>query len=81
MNLSTYLSERRGRLTQLAKTIGAHASEVSTWASGSRQVPAHRCVAIEMATKGVVTRQDLRPSDFQRIWPELEAGRKEASHA
>jgi len=34
-------------------------------------VPVERCVAIERATKGAVTRRDLRPNDWLQIWPEL----------
>lgn len=34
-------------------------------------VPVEHCSAIEMATNGGVTRQELRPDDWQRIWPEL----------
>jgi len=29
------------------------------------------CTAIEQATKGQVTRKDLRPTDWHLIWPEL----------
>lgn len=29
------------------------------------------CVAIERATGGAVMRWDLRPDDWDRIWPEL----------
>ena len=29
------------------------------------------CVAIEKATAGAVTRQELRPGDWRLIWPEL----------
>jgi DNA-binding transcriptional regulator YdaS (Cro superfamily) len=36
-----------------------------------RGVPIERCYAIERATNGVVTRKDLRPDDWQEIWPEL----------
>jgi len=28
-------------------------------------------VALEHATGGAVTRQELRPADWQQIWPEL----------
>jgi DNA-binding transcriptional regulator YdaS (Cro superfamily) len=31
------------------------------------------CVAIERESQGKVTRQMLRPEDFQEIWPELGA--------
>jgi len=34
-------------------------------------VPIARCLAIERATSGAVTRRDLRPDDWQDIWPEL----------
>ena len=30
-----------------------------------------RCVQIEQATDGAVTRRDLRPADWHLIWPEL----------
>ena len=29
------------------------------------------CVSIERETRGLVTRQHLRPDDWQDIWPEL----------
>lgn len=76
MTLFEYLDTApRGTLLSLSKAIGAHAPDVSRWASGGRPVPSHRCVAIEVATGGQVTRKDLRPDDWQRIWPELnEAG-------
>lgn len=32
---------------------------------------AELCVSIEQATNGEVTRKDLRPDDWERIWPEL----------
>lgn len=36
-----------------------------------------RCAAIEAATHGEVTRRDLRPDDWEQIWPELaKAGRR-----
>lgn len=31
------------------------------------------CSAIERASGGAVTRQDLRPHDWQDIWPELQS--------
>ena len=73
MNLSQYLSEQRGRLLALARAVNAPSSSVSQWASGKRPIPAERCPAIERATNGAVTRRDLRPDDWQRIWPELAA--------
>ena len=71
MELKNYLSEDRGRQAVLCKAIGAHAPDVSRWASGERPVPVHRCRQIERATGLKVRCWDLRPHDWHRIWPEL----------
>ena len=71
MNLPDYLSAERGRAAKLAAAIGVTPVMVSQWASSVKPVPAERCVSIEQATAGAVTRKDLRPDDWQRIWPEL----------
>lgn len=74
MTLSEYLkAQGRGATSQLASAIGAHQPDVSDWANGERQVPVARCAAIEIATGGLVTRRELRPNDWQQIWPELAA--------
>lgn len=70
MNLRDYL-DKHGEKTKLAIEIGAQAQLVWQWAAGVRVVPIGRCYAIEQATNGVVTRRDLRPNDWQKIWPEL----------
>lgn len=82
MNLHEYISEQgRGSIGRLASCIGAHAPDVSRWASGKRVVPEKSAVAIETATGGKVTRRDLRPADWQQIWPELaEPQYQEAAH-
>ncbi|MCG8985838.1 helix-turn-helix domain-containing protein [Delftia acidovorans] len=61
----------RGSKAVLARAIGAHPPDLSDWLSGKRAVPVHHCVAIERETKGAVSRRDLRPDDWQDIWPEL----------
>lgn len=71
MKLSEYLSQERGRAASLAKAIGAHPPDVTSWAKGKRQVPVPYGAAIEQATGGAVTRKDLFPDDWARIWPEL----------
>lgn len=75
MKLSEYLETGgRGSISRLAKQIGAHIPDVSSWASesdNSRSTPIHHCVKIEQATEGQVTRKDLRPDDWHLIWPEL----------
>lgn len=79
MKLNNYIKQRRGMASELARQIGVAPVLVSQWAKGQRPVPAHRCVAIERATDGAVTRSDLRPNDWRDLWPEL-AG-KEGGHA
>lgn len=69
--------ETVGGLSILARIIGVKPPTVHQWITGKRPVPIERCAAIENATTGKVTRRDLRPNDWQEIWPEL----KELSHA
>lgn len=71
MNLSEYLSKQRGRQAELAKAIGAHAPDISKWASGERPIPVPYGAQIETATGGAVTRQEMFPNDWQKIWPEI----------
>lgn len=68
--LATYFeTEGRGAATKLALAIGAHHPDVSDWAKGSRPVPVRYVLKIEAATGGRVTRQELRPNDWQDYWP------------
>ena len=61
-----------GGLTSLARMIGVSVPTVHEWKTFKRQVPAGRCLAIEKATRGAVSRRDLRPDDWQQYWPELD---------
>lgn len=75
MKLNEYLS-RPGSLTvaQLAERIGAKSdAQVRQWQHGyaERQPSPANCLAIERATGGAVSRQDLRPYDYWLIWPDL----------
>jgi DNA-binding transcriptional regulator YdaS (Cro superfamily) len=56
---------------ELASKLAITPVLISQWANESRPVPPERCVEIERATEGMVGRRDLRPADWQRIWPEL----------
>jgi DNA-binding transcriptional regulator YdaS (Cro superfamily) len=72
MDLKTYLDSGRGRTSELARAIGAHASDVSAWKSLARPVPIHFGLPIEQATNGLVTRLDLFSVEIIRqVWPEL----------
>jgi DNA-binding transcriptional regulator YdaS (Cro superfamily) len=65
-------SEILGSQAQLAKAIGVTQPTLNQWITGDRPVPIGRCTQIEQATNGEVTRKDLRPDDWQTIWPELD---------
>lgn len=72
MNLREYLdSLPRGGTTELAKALNISTSYLTQLAAGTSPRSPERCVEIEQATGGQVTRRDLRPDDWQRIWPEL----------
>ncbi len=58
-----------GGLAKLAEVMGESAQTVSNWRA--RGVPIQKCAQLERATAGIVTRRDLRPDDWHRIWPEL----------
>lgn len=60
MQLRAYVKQQRGRAAQLAKTLRVRPVMVSQWCKG-KPVPVMRCVAIERATSGEVTRDELRP--------------------
>ena len=68
-----------GGQTALAKACGVTVQAVSQWVRGIRPVPVERCADIERVTGGTVTRRDLRPDDWRRIWPEL--AQQEAGNA
>lgn len=53
-----------GSQALLARSIGVSAPCVYQWVNGKRPVPARRCLAIEKATKGKVSRYDLRPDIY-----------------
>lgn len=56
----------------LAKTLGYDdLRNVSAWANGLRPFPPEHCTTIERESSGQVTRQELRPHDFWKIWPDL----------
>lgn len=55
-----------GGVTALAEKLGVRQSVVSNWRTrgDDPRAPAERCIAIEQATDGVVTRYELRPDVF-----------------
>lgn len=71
MEFSKWVGLERGRSLAIARAVGVTPPVVSDWATGKKGIPIERCVAIEVATGGEVTRRDLRPDDWQSMWPEL----------
>ena len=71
MTLSEYFALERGRQITLARTLGIPQANVSRWADGITPAPAELGATIERATGGQVTRQELFPDTWARIWPEL----------
>ena len=75
MKLHEYLTTNgKVTATQLAALIGIKSvDQVRQWQHGygGRYPSPEYCLSIERATGGYVTRQDLRPHDFWKIWPDL----------
>lgn len=71
MNLQGYINEERGNATRLALSLEIPLTYLSQMATGDRSVSPEKAFAIETATDGKVTRRELRPDDFWRIWPDL----------
>lgn len=85
MDLNKYLN-RDGAISAaaLGRCVGVSPALVYQWRTGRRPVPVEHCADIERVTSGEVSRRDLRPDDWQRIWPELAdpaPTQQEASHA
>jgi DNA-binding transcriptional regulator YdaS (Cro superfamily) len=60
-----------GGTKQIADLCDVTFQTAHQWRNGERPVPAIRCHAIEKATKGKVSRKELRPLDWHLIWPDL----------
>lgn len=60
-----------GGRAYLADKLDVSVAAVGNWKQ--RGVPIEKCPGIEILTSGAVTRRDLRPDDWQKIWPELAA--------
>ncbi len=73
MTLSEYFALAHGNQAALVSAVGAHQPTVHQWAIGARPIPVEHGAAIERATGGQVTRQELFPDIWARIWPELAA--------
>ena len=70
-----------GGVGKLAAAVGVVQGAVSNWRIRGSAVPPEHCATIEAATNGIVTRRDLRPDDWQKIWPELAAAQSHQAQA
>ncbi|MDR5777597.1 MULTISPECIES: YdaS family helix-turn-helix protein [unclassified Caballeronia] len=72
MDLDAFLScSRSPKAKHFAEMLGVPSTLISQWRNRTREIPIKRCVVIERATGGLVSRRDLRPHDCEEIWPEL----------
>lgn len=55
----------------LAKHLLLSQPFVTQMASGKKAIPVEHMAAIESFTDGAVTRQEMHPTGWHRIWPEL----------
>lgn len=72
MKIADYLSHKALSQQDFADLIGVSQGMVHQWIRGKTPVTPTKCVRIERATEGLVSRKDLHPNDWAAIWPELE---------
>jgi DNA-binding transcriptional regulator YdaS (Cro superfamily) len=70
MQLHEYLAQD-GAQAKMAADLAISTAQVWQWKDGRRPVPYEYGAAIEKSTDGKVTRKDLFPDAWGRIWPEL----------
>ena len=71
MNLPTYLNETSTKKSDFARAIKVSPALLHQWIEGIRPVAIPQCVVIERETGGKVSRKELRPDDWDKIWPDL----------
>lgn len=70
MNLKEYLTNIESA-SILAARLKVPNVSLSNWANCKRPIPIRWMPIIEKETNGQVSRKDMRPDDWQEIWPEL----------
>jgi len=77
MDLKTYLSNLpEPEREPFAKKCGTTAGHLRNVMYGYKPCAPEYAVAIEKETGGAVSRQELRPDDFWRFWPDLPEPKK-----
>lgn len=71
MTLIEYLNSTGGTQTAFADSVGVSPSFVNQWLSGIRPIPMEKAIAIERATGGIVTCEELLPDIDWRRWRDV----------
>jgi DNA-binding transcriptional regulator YdaS (Cro superfamily) len=71
MDFKSWIESERGRAMALARLIDVPPSFVTKMATGEKQIPARHCKTIQAFSEGLVTCQEMRPTDWHEYWPEL----------
>ena len=64
----------------LSDALGISPAQVNQWATGRRTIPVKYCQSIVDLTEGLVSVQELRPHDWQLIWPMPKSTTPESIH-
>ena len=71
MDLKQWTQIEKGRAAALARRLGVPSSFVSKMANGEKRIPTEHMALIERFTDKQVTRQEMCPTRWRDIWPEL----------
>lgn len=66
-----FFSLPQDKREKLAGQCDVSVGHLQNVAYGLRKASPEICVVVERQSKRAVTREEMRPSDFLRIWPEL----------
>lgn len=80
MDLKNYLIESGTKKADFARAVGVSPALLHQWIERIRPVAIQHCSVIERQTEQKVSRKDLRPDDWQKIWPELAAAELRGVH-
>ncbi len=58
-------------MSDIAKKLKVTKQAVQRWSSAGEYVPAKHCLDIEEIFRGEITRQQMRPNDWQKYWRAL----------
>ena len=71
MKFKSWADGERGRAAALAVHLGVSQAFMSELVGGVKAIPIKHCQAIYAFTGGDVTLPEMRPNDWEKIWPEL----------